>query len=118
MTRKSISRSAVERVLETVERSIMQASDAELLQEHSDAREQAQQVRALIARQIELRARAVPREPVARRRLLADLLQVRPTLAPTMSATFAGGRTPTDDEVDELIEALLRRGVLSSKRKR
>jgi len=116
MTNKRIKRSTIDRVLSAIERDILYASDDEILQETTGAQQQAHRVRTLIERQIQVRTRVVPREPAARRRLLAELLRTRPTLASAMSATFSDAQTPTDDEVDELIETLLRRGVLNPKR--
>ena len=115
MTNKRITRRGVDRVLSAIEEDILRASDAEILQETHNAHRQANGVRALVERQIQARTQAVPREPAARRQLLAELLRARPTLAPEMSATFNGGQTPSDNEVDEVISLLLRRGVLNPK---
>jgi hypothetical protein len=104
----------IDRLLSAFEEDILNASDEEIVGDIVESDETVKRVRALIARQTRIHARVIPREPTARRRLLAELLRVEPSLAPSMSATFSGGRTPSDDEVDELIEALLRRGVLKA----
>lgn len=103
----------IERVLDAIEDDILRADDREILQEADVARDSAERVRVLIQRQIRLRTSTVPREVGARRRLLAELLRARPVLAETIGAAFYADATPSDGEVDELIEALLQRGVLN-----
>jgi hypothetical protein len=105
----------IDLVLSEIEDNILAASDDEILKEAGTRTRAVDEVRALIERQLQDRTRPVPREPAARRQLLADLLRARPALASTMSVSFSGGNTPSDDEVDELIDALLRRGVIKQK---
>jgi hypothetical protein len=115
MTGKLRSRRSIERVLNAMEESILGASDEEILDETRAANAAAGEVRALIKQQIQLRNEMVPREPGARRRLLQSLLRTRPSLASTMRVSFSDTNTPSDDEVDEIIRVLIRRGVIKNK---
>jgi hypothetical protein len=116
MTQKRIAHRSLDRVLSAIEEDLLHAGDSEILHEADDARQRVREVRALIDQQLGARSRAVPRGLTARRRLLAEILRARPTLSPAMSATFSDGKKPSGDEVDELIETLLRMGVLHDKR--
>lgn len=116
MTHKRVTHRTIDRVLSAIEEDMLCASDDEILRETKGGEQHARRVRGLIERQIQVRTDAVPREPAARRRLLAELLRARPALAPTLSATFSSRKTPSDDEVDETIETLLKHGVLKPKK--
>lgn len=50
--------------------------------------------------------RRIPRDPAARRRLLAQLIAVRPELPKRISLAFEA-REPNDDELAQLLEELL-----------
>lgn len=117
MTIKRATHSTLDRVLSALEKEILRASDEEILQETKGAKQQAQRVRALVSHQISLRSQPVPQEPRARRHLVAELIRARPSLAPALSATFSGRNAPSDKEVDELIQKLLKRGVLRDKKR-
>jgi hypothetical protein len=116
MTHKRVTYRTIDRVLSAIEKDILCAGDDEIVQESKGAEQHVRRVRALIERQIQVRTRTVPRQPAARRRLLAELLRARPTLAPTLGATFSTRKIPSDDEVDEIFETLLRHGVLKPKK--
>lgn len=116
MKRPHITQSTLDRIISAIEEDILRTSDEEILRETESTQRDAQRVRALITRQIDVRGRDVPREPMARRQWLAELLRVRPGLSPTLSATFSSRKPPSDSEVDAVIHRLLKRGVLKKRK--
>lgn len=108
---------AIDSIISGLEEEILHASDDEILEDTGDARHAAAEVRTLIDQQIRARSHGVPNGLTARRSLLAEILRARPSLAPAMSATFSDGRNPSEDEVNDLIETLLRIGVLHNSEK-
>jgi hypothetical protein len=117
MTPKRRRRLDIDRVLSEIEEAILRASDTEILEDAGPGTRAADEVRTLIARQIQHRNHSVPRDPASRRRLLQNLLLSRPALGASMRVSFSDGRSPSDEQVDELIEALVREGVIGQKSK-
>ena len=116
MTRNRDGSRRLGRLLDALEEATLLASDEKILQETRAAKVAATEVRDLVKGQMLLCNDVVPREPAGRRRLLENLLLARPSLASAMRVSFTGSNAATDEEVEEIIESLIRRGLIKNKK--
>ena len=131
MSRDRIRDERVSEVLAGLEEVILRAGEAEVLADLGSA-DDAGEVRAMVALQLAQqrlnespagRARASTRkrgDSPARRAatdiaLLKSLVASRPDLSRRLSAVFGSSRTPDENQMDELVDELIRLGGVSPK---
>lgn len=125
------SQSHIERldnVLSGIENLVLAATDDELLRESMDA-DATDDVKAVVAEQL-IRHRVVAtaaarRSTASRKRAprgtkewsqrlayVQSLLASRPDLSPRLGAVFGTGKTPTSEEVNEVVDELIKLGLM------
>jgi hypothetical protein len=125
----------LESTLDAIEKMIVDASDAEILESSSDPIGESNQVRTLFANEVkkanELKkivsasaisvsrttpgfglSNRVPNKFNDRLVYLKNLVRTQPNISPRMVSVFSSNRNPSEREVDELIAELIRLGII------
>lgn len=124
----------LDKTLSALEHLFLDATDTEIIAMGRGGKVTTSEVRALIAQQVanhkqslKLEANTdrkrivgegvkdaskVPFDVASRLNLLKRLLATHTDLSPRLSSVFSGGRKPSDDEINDLLEELIRHGIL------
>jgi hypothetical protein len=125
MSRLIDQRAQLDALLSSIEDATLDASDSDLYDDLETTPQTLQHLRGLIEAQldtlgapdpadVEVATKSIPATAAERRKMLLNLLAVRPMIPSTIRAAFTADREPTDDEVDRMIQKLLHLGLLGN----
>lgn len=134
MSRRNEMTDRLDKTLSALEHLFLDATDTEIVAMGRGGKVAVSDIRALVAQQVAKHKQSLMREAKSDRKrivgvgvkdtskvpidvagrlnLLSRLIATRSDLAPRLSSVFSGGRKPSDDEVNDLLEELIRHGIL------
>lgn len=137
MSRRNEMTVRLDKTLSVLENLFLDATDKEILAMDRGGKIVVSDVRTLVAHQVAKHKQSLKREAkTARKRiigvgvkaasrvpidvagrmnLLRRLIATRTDLTPRLSSVFSGGREPSEDEVNELLEELIRLGMIKGR---
>ena len=137
MSRRNEMTVRLDKTLSALEHLFLEASDKEILEIDRGGKVAVSDVRTLVAHQVAKHKQSLkweaktntkrdvgvgvkdaPRVPIdvaGRLNMLRKLIANRTDLTPRLSSVFSGGRKPSDDEVNDLLEELIRNGIIKGR---
>jgi hypothetical protein len=140
MSRHNEMTDRLDKTLTVLEDIFLEADDKEILEMSPEWKTLAADVRSLIAQQVDMNKQSLERDtntkskqnaggsvkdasrtPIdvaGRLNLLRSLIATRSDLSPRLSSVFSAGRKPSEDEVNELMEELIRLGMIKDRNRK
>ena len=140
MSRHNEMTDRLDKTLTVLEHLFLDADDKEILEMSPEWKTLATDVRSLIAQQVDMNKQSLERDtntkskqiaggsvkdasrtPIdvaGRLNLLRSLIATRSDLSPRLSSVFSAGRKPSEDEVNEFMEELIRLGMIKDRNRK
>lgn len=118
MKRKNTIVDRLDLLLTAMEDDILATDDRELLASDDASQVSIEETRSLVHRALQAATRRVPADFRGRLEFIRSLLRSQPDLPVALSASFTFGQTPSEAEVNELIEDLVRSGIVDHSKRR